>query len=356
MANRLPPHLYFVVSAIFHYLGPAFAVLLFARVEVLGVAWLRIASAALIFALWRAPLRTFLGVGSDGRRLLLAWSAVLAVMNCCFYLAIDRLPLGTVAAIEFLPVIVLAALGARTARNAAALALAVPGVYLLTDVQLQADPLGVAFAAANAVLFAAYIVLGHRVSRLGDGGGISGLAAAMAIAAVVATPIGGWEAVPALTSPIVLAAGVGVGIASSVIPYVTDQLAMARLERATYALLVSLLPATATVIGVLVLGQIPTAVEVAGVALVVAGVAIHREPGTTDQPAELADGVAYAWDHGSTGPRLPARCGRSAGAVRRLAGRARNRLGARGHRSRRRADSQRTAVAGRARLPQLRRG
>jgi inner membrane transporter RhtA len=360
MTRRVPPHLYFVVSATFHYLGPAFAVLLFARVEVLGVAWLRIASAALIFALWRAPVRIFRGLDRDGRRLLLAWGGVLALMNCCFYLAIDRLPLGTVAAIEFLPVIALAALGARSLRNAAALALAVPGVYLLTDVQLQADPLGVAFAAANAVLFAAYIVLGHRVSRLGDGGGISGLAAAMAVAAVVATPIGGWEAVPALASPVVLAAGVGVGIASSVIPYVTDQLAMARLERATYALLVSLLPATATVIGVLVLGQIPTAVEVAGVALVVAGVAIHREPAGTDAAAERAAGqpdtLAYASGDGPTGPRPPARRRRSAGAVRRLAARAPNRLGARRRSTRRRAGARRRALAGRARLPQLGRG
>jgi inner membrane transporter RhtA len=74
-----------------------------------------------------------------------------------------------------------------------------------------------------------------------------------------------------------LAAGAGVGIASSVIPYVTDQLAMARLERATYALLVSLLPATATVIGIVVLAQVPSLTEVAGVALVIAGVAVHRE-------------------------------------------------------------------------------
>src|SRR3954466_2651046 len=128
--HRLPPHGYFLVSAVFHYLGPAFAVLLFARVDVLGVAWLRIASAALIFAAWRRPWRALAHLDGDGRRLLAAWGAVLAVMNCCFYLAIDRLPLGTVAAIEFLPVIVLAALGARTPRNAAALALAVPGVYL----------------------------------------------------------------------------------------------------------------------------------------------------------------------------------------------------------------------------------
>ena len=129
-----PPHLYFVVSAVFHYLGPSFAVLLFARLPVLGVAWLRIVSAAAVFALWRRPWRAFRRADRDARRLLVAWGGVLAVMNCCFYEAIDRLPLGTVAAIEFLPVIVLAAIGARTARNGAALALAVPGVYLLTDV------------------------------------------------------------------------------------------------------------------------------------------------------------------------------------------------------------------------------
>lgn len=275
---RPPPHAYFVVSAVFHYLGPAFAVLLFARVEVLGVAWLRIASAALIFAVWRRPWRTFASLDRDGRRLLLAWGAVLAGMNCCFYISIDRLPLGTVAAIEFLPVIALAALGARTPRNVAALLLAVPGVYLLTDVQLAGEPLGVAFAFANAVLFALYIVLAHRVARHDALSGIDGLAAAMLIAAVAVTPIGGWEAAPAFADPILIAAGIGVGICSSVIPYVSDQLAMAELPRATYALMVSLLPATATVIGIVVLAQIPTAAEVAGVALVIAGVAVHREP------------------------------------------------------------------------------
>src|SRR2546423_6151575 len=103
-----PPHLYFLGSAVFHYLGPAFAVLLFARVDVLGVAWLRIASAAAIFALWRRPWRAFRALDRSGRRLLAAWGIVLAVMNCCFYTAIDPLPLGTVATIEFLPAIVLA--------------------------------------------------------------------------------------------------------------------------------------------------------------------------------------------------------------------------------------------------------
>jgi inner membrane transporter RhtA len=278
-----PPQVYFVGSAIFHYLGPAFAVLLFARVDVLGVAWLRIASAALVFVAWRRPWRAF---AADGRALLVAWGAVLAVMNCCFYIAIDRLPLGTVAAIEFLPVIVLAAIGARTPRNVAALLLAVPGVYLLTDVQLAGEPLGVAIAFANAALFALYIVLGHRVAQRGAGGGIDGLGASMLVAAVVVTPLAGWAAVPAVADPVALLAGAGVGISSSVIPYVCDQLAMAKLTRAAYALMVALLPATATAIGVVVLAQVPSLVEVTGVALVVAGVALHREP-TTSEPAPV---------------------------------------------------------------------
>ena len=290
----MPPHVYFVVSAVFHYLGPAFAVLLFARVQVLGVAWLRIAGAAVIFALWRRPWRALMSLDRPAKQLLLAWGVVLAVMNSCFYVAIDRLPLGTVAAIEFLPVIGLAALGARTLRNAAALLLAVPGVYLLTDVQLEGEPLGVAFAFANAVLFALYIVLAHRVSRLEQLRGIDGLAASMLIALVVVTPIGGWEVMPALTDPVAILAGTGVGVSSSVIPYISDQLAMRQLPRATYALMVSLLPATATVIGVLVLTQVPSWTEVCGVLLVVAGVAVHRESAAeaTEVRATADAGVA----------------------------------------------------------------
>ena len=287
LRRQPPPHAYFLGSAVFHYLGPAFAVLLFARVEVLGVAWLRIASAAAVFALWRRPWRAFRGLDRSGRRLLVAWGAVLAVMNCCFYIAIDRLPLGTVATIEFLPVIVLAALGARTHRNFAALALAVPGVYLITGVRIEGEPVGVAFAFVNAILFAVYIVLAHRVARHPRVGGIDGLAASMLIAAVAVTPIAGWAAVPAALDPVALLAGIGVGVSSSVIPYVFDQLAMARLSRATYALMVSLLPATATVIGVAVLGQVPSPAEVAGVLLVVAGVAVHRDPEVS--PAAPAD-------------------------------------------------------------------
>ena len=273
-----PPQLYFVVSAVFHYLGPSFAVLLFARVEVLGVAWLRIVTAALVFAVWRRPWRMFATLDAPGRWLLIAWGAVLAVMNCCFYEAIQRLPLGTVAAIEFLPVVALAAFGARSVRNGAALMLAVAGVYLLSDVRVEVRALGLAFAFANALLFTVYIVLAHRVAQHESVTGIDGLAAAMLIAAVVVTPFGGLQAIRAISDPVALLAGAGVGLSSSVIPYVTDQLAMARLARATYSLMVSLLPATATVVGLIVLAQVPTAVEVVGVSMVIAGVAVHREP------------------------------------------------------------------------------
>jgi inner membrane transporter RhtA len=277
VVQRVPPHLYFVVSAVFHYLGPALAVLLFARIDVLGMAWLRIATAAVVFAVWRRPWRLWQRLDRSTRWLLTGWAAVLAVMNSVFYLAIDRLPLGTVAAIEFLPVIVLAAFAARTRRNVAALIAAVAGVYLLTDVRLVAEPLGVAFAVANAVLFALYIVLGHRVARSRQVAGIDGLALSMLIAAVIALPIGIGPAAPAFTDVVALAAAAGVGVCSSVIPYVSDQLAMARLARATYALMISLLPATATVIGAIVLTQIPNATEIIAVILVVAGVALHQQ-------------------------------------------------------------------------------
>ena len=197
MQARLP----FLVSAVFHYLGPAFAVLLFARVDVLGVAWLRIAAAALSSRSGAVPGTCC------ATRTVIAWGIVLALMNCCFYAAIDRLQLATVAAIEFLPVIVLAALGARTKRNAAALALAVPGVYLLTGVHLEGEPLGVALAFANAGLFAAYIVLAHRVASDPEIAGIDGLAGAMLIALIAVTPMAGWAAVPAFTDPVALAGG-----------------------------------------------------------------------------------------------------------------------------------------------------
>jgi inner membrane transporter RhtA len=293
LADRVPPQSFFLVSAVFHYLGPSFAVLLFARLDVLGVAWLRIASAAVVFALWRRPWRLALRLDRRGRWVLAALGAVLAAMNSLFYLAVDRLPLSTVGSIEFLGTVLLAAAGVRTRRNVTALILTTTGVAAVTAIRIGGQPLGFVFAFANCVLFMLYVILGHRIAT-GDGdpgvsaansaggpersrmSGIDQLGASMLVAAVVATPFGLGGALLAFSRPALLLAGVAVGVCSSVIPYVTDQLAMARMPRATFALMLALLPVFATVIGAIVLGQVPTLQDLLGIALVIAGVALHQ--------------------------------------------------------------------------------
>src|SRR5438093_3483509 len=275
-ARPVPPEAFFICSAIFHYLGPAFAVLLFARVDVLGVAWLRIASAAVVFAFWKRPWRLFAELRAGEKRIVVALGFVLAAMNVCFYFAISRLPLGTVGTIEFLGPIALAALGVRTMRNLAALLLACVGVFLLTSVRISGEPIGYIFAFANCVLFVLYILLGHRIAASGGRGGVERLALAMVIATVVVTPIGLKNALIAVFDPMLLLAGAGVGICSSVIPYICDQFVMARLSKATFALMLSLLLATACLVGIVVLRQVPSFSELTGVGAVIVGLALQR--------------------------------------------------------------------------------
>ena len=277
LIDRVPPLGYFISSAIFHYLGPSFAVLLFAKIEVLGVAWLRIAAAALVFGLSRRAWQFWSRAPRAQLLTVLTLGLVLAAMNASFYLAIARLPLGTVGAIEFLGPILLAAIGTRSLRNLAALVLAVAGVAVLTDIRLAGEPLGYLFAFVNAALFLLYILLGHRIAASGGVAGLERLAAAMGVALLAITPVGLGAAWPAFSDPVLLLAGAGVDLASSVLPYICDQLAMARLSRAHFALLLSVLPAMASLIGLLVLRQVPSPAELGGIALVAAGVALHHE-------------------------------------------------------------------------------
>ncbi|WP_321969176.1 EamA family transporter [Paraburkholderia tropica] len=272
----VPPQVFFVASAIFHYLGPAGAVLLFAHIAPAGVAWLRIVSAAVVLAAWRRPWRIGRRISGHEYRLVLALGVVLGTMNIVFYFALARLPLGTVAAIEFLGPVGLAAWGTRTLRNGAALALVVAGVALLARVRIVNDLAGYGFAFANCALFVLYVVLGHKLASSRKASGIDLLALAMMVAAAVALPAGFAEAVPAFGSLPLLGAAVAVGVCSSVVPYVCDQLAMARLPRASFALMLSLLPALAVIIGIVVLHQFPAPSEAAGIAIVIAGVALHR--------------------------------------------------------------------------------
>jgi inner membrane transporter RhtA len=275
-SENLPPQLWFGVSAIFHYLGPSFAVLLFPAVGILGVAWMRIASAAWIFSLWSNPWKVWKSLDVRSRWLLVLLGATLAIMNTSFYLALEHLPMSLVAAIEFIGTIGVALYGLRTVRNVIALILAVVGVFILINAKWSSDPLGLAFALLNGALFVAYIILGHKISESGATDGVERLGAAMALALIFIMPIGIIQAIKAISNPILVAAGVGVGICSSVIPYVCDQLAMSRLPRASFALLLALLPASATVIAAIVLQQIPSISDISGVAVVMTGVAVHR--------------------------------------------------------------------------------
>lgn len=281
-AESLPPHTWFGVSAIFHYLGPAFAVLLFPVVGVLGVAWFRIATAAIFFAPLTKPWKTICSADNQTRVQLFLLGTCLAVMNTSFYLALDRLDMSLVAAMEFVGTVGVAAWGLRNRRNLAALILTIVGVIVLIDVKWSTDPVGIAWSLLNSVMFVGYIVLGHRISEGGASAGVERLGAAMAIAFVLMMPVGLIEASKAFGMPLVVLAGIGVGICSSVIPYACDQLAMSRLPRATFALLLSLLPASATIIAALVLSQIPSFQDSVGIALVMTGIAIHRPPAVTN--------------------------------------------------------------------------
>ena len=284
----------FVVGGLSMYVGAALAVGLFTQAPPAGVAWLRLAGAAVVLALWRLGAaaagrrsrREAAGLrigrsGWTGRRVVLAgtFGMVTAGMNIVFYEAIARLPLGTAVAVEFSGPVLVAALGSRTRRDWLALALVVAGVGLIADVRLEGSLLGVLFALAAALLWAAYIVLGARVSHGAEnaGEGIDGLAIGFAVATAVFSPL-------ALTvgriaaSPLLLASALALGVLSSVVPYVLDQVVLRRLGRARFALLLALLPLTATVVGLVGLAQVPAPLEAVGIAAVVGGVALRREP------------------------------------------------------------------------------
>ena len=277
----MPPHVFFVVSAVFHYLGPSFAVLLFALVEPLGVAWLRIASAAIIFALLAAAVADSSSAPTGGRSAdRLGLGATLAAMNAVFYLAIDRMPLATVASIEFVATIAVALAGvaaseSRGARRRARRRLCADRIRRQRRLFWHSSSRRSMPSSSRSISCSA---MRSRASR--SGSSVDRLGAAMLVALVLAAPFGIKRCVALLSSArcFCLPASASVS-SSSVIPYVCDQLAMARLPRATFALMLALLPATAAIVGAVVLGQIPSPIELLGIALVAIGIAIHKPAG-----------------------------------------------------------------------------
>lgn len=275
--STAPPELFFVVGAVSQYLGAALAVLLFDRVAAAGVALLRVAGAALVLLIWRRPR-----FERTRRQWLLtaAFGIALALMNLTFYLAIARVPVGTAVAIEFAGPVAVAAFGSRRPRDWVALATGVAGVLLVADARLSHHGAGVALALLAGVFWAAYIVLGHRVA--GAGGGVDSLALAMVVGALAIAPFSAAKAGPAFRDPLLLAAVLGVGLLSSVVPYAIDQFTLRRLARQRFALTLAVLPATAAVIGSIVLGQLPTLGEVFGIALVMAAIVLTQSTQAPD--------------------------------------------------------------------------
>jgi inner membrane transporter RhtA len=262
------------------YVGAALAVGLFDRLSPAAVAVLRVLGAAAVLIAWRRPQRD----AWKGVRLAraVAFGLATALMNIAFYEAIARLPLGTAVAIEFCGPVAVAAVASRRPRDIAAVVLAAVGVLLIADVRWSGSPSGVLWALGAATMWAAYIVLGKRVAS--GGNGLDDMAVGFGVAAVVLSPVlflGGPGALSSLADPVVLLLAVGVGLLSSVVPYVLDQIVLRRVGQARFAVLLALLPATATVVGLIGLLQVPTALELLGITAVITAVALRSRDGDT---------------------------------------------------------------------------
>lgn len=278
MRERVPAPAVFVVGGLSMYVGAALAVGLFDVLTPSTVAVLRLLGAAAVLLAWRRPAR---GAWRGGRLVRAsAFGLATALMNLAFYEAIARLPLGTAVAVEFCGPVAVAAVASRRPRGVAAVGLAALGVLLIADVRWSGSPSGVLWALAAALLWAAYILLGKRVASAGNG--LDDMAVGFAVAAVVLSPLlllDGPGALGALADPVVLVLAVGVGVLSSVVPYVLDQLVLRRVGQARFAVLLALLPATATVVGLVALGQVPGMVETVGIGAVIAAVALRSRDG-----------------------------------------------------------------------------
>ncbi len=267
--TRLPAEAFFVLGAVSQYIGAAWAVKTFDDLDPRAVAWLRVVFAAIIAVALTHTWRRSWTRAELWRTI--PFGVVLAFMNLFFYMAIDRLPLGTAVAIEFIGPIAVAAWGSRSRHAVLSLLLAFVGVALLSEISFRGDPLGLLFIGLAAVCWAGYIVLGHRFA--GGATGLGGLGVAMGVGALALIPIAAPVSGPAWNDLGLLGVIALVGLLSNVVPYGLDQVVMRRLNPARFALLLALLPVTATVVGAIALSQTPTAVEVLGIALVVAGIA-----------------------------------------------------------------------------------
>jgi inner membrane transporter RhtA len=206
-------------------------------------------AAAVLMALWRPSLRIDRSTGT----VVLAYGVILGLMNLCFYAALARIPLGIAVTIEFLGPLAVALAGSRRWLDALWVVLAAGGVVLLMDGGGDLNVVGVLFALAAGTFWGLYILVGAALGRRTSEG--NGLALGMVVAALVAVPFGVAESGTALIEPWVLAAGLGVALLSSVIPYSLDLEALRKIPPSVFGILMSLEPAMAALIGLIVLQE-----------------------------------------------------------------------------------------------------
>ena len=265
-------------------LGLALSVHLFGAVGPLGVVWLRLAWAAVILlaAVRPRPWRF-------RRPVLLATVAlgiVTAGVTMLFMAAVARLPLGTASALEFCGPLGVAVARGGGRRSLLWPGLAAAGVLLLTHPwQGLASPVGLACALGAAICWAGYIILTQAVGD--EVAGLQGLATSITVAAVVATPVSGPAVIGAATSRLLLA-GFGLAMLLLVVPFSLEMYALRRLTTSAFGTLMCLEPALAVVAGFALLGQVPRAWSLAGVAFVIAAGLGAQRSGARTVPAAAA--------------------------------------------------------------------
>ncbi len=248
----IPPPALVLLGIVSVQVGSALAKHLFGEVGSFGTVALRLFfAAAVLMLLWRPSLALL--VDRDAWPVVLGYGVILGLMNLSFYLALDRLPLGIAVTIEFLGPLAVALLGSRRWLDAFWAVLAAGGVVLLMEGGGDLDLVGVLFALAAGVFWGLYILLGAALGRHTTEG--NGLALGMVIAALIAVPFGVADAGTALLEPWVLAAGLGVALLSSVIPYTLDLEALRRMPARVFGILMSLEPAMAALIGLILLSE-----------------------------------------------------------------------------------------------------
>ncbi len=285
-------------------LGLAASIGLIDQVGAGGAAWLRLFWAAILMLVLVRPRPS--AFDREALRAGAALGVVTAGITLLFMAAVERLPLGTASALEFLGPLGVAVARSRGAGRLWAM-LAAGGVMLLTEPWAGgADPTGVAFALAAACCWAAYILLTQKVGDAVDG--LAGLAISMPVAGLVATAVAGPAALGHLTPELVVV-GLGLAILLPVVPFALEMLALRRLTAGAFGTLMALEPAFALGIGFLALHQTPNSLAVTGVGLVVvAGIGAERVGARRPRPA-IDPHVGQALANASTPDRRgPTRC------------------------------------------------